>query len=336
MRPSNAKIVIKTHVENNQPILLVGQPGIGKTDMITQCADELDYDVVTILLSQSDPTDAKGYPAIVNGKALHVPFGDLVKLTNASKPLMVFLDDLGQAMPAVQAAFMNLLNSRQVGGAFISDNVRFVAATNRREDKANVAGIIEPAKSRFHTILPITPDVEDFIQWGERHDLDANLLAYCRYTEPDKIFNFKPTMDMTNTASPRTIYHLSEHIKQDYPKNLQYEIYAGAVGDQFASGFLSFLEIIKDLPSFQQVFIDPHTAQIPEQTASLYALIAQLISRANQENINQIITYADRLEAHNRKEFAVALIIDSLNRNESLHENKAVIRWKVEHQEVFF
>ena len=68
-----------------------------------------------------------------------------------------FLDDLGQAPMSVQAAAMQLILARRINGFKISDKVIFMAATNRREDKAGVTGILEPVKSRFAWIVELVP-----------------------------------------------------------------------------------------------------------------------------------------------------------------------------------
>ena len=76
------------------------------------------------------------------------------------------MDDLGQAPPAVQAAAMQLILARRINGSLVSDEVCFVAATNRKNDKAGVARILEPVKSRFAAIVELTPCVEEWATWA--------------------------------------------------------------------------------------------------------------------------------------------------------------------------
>ncbi len=74
----------------------------------------------------------------------------------ATKLTACFIDDLGQATPAVQAAAMQLILARTLNGHRVSDHVVFIAATNRRTDRAGVSGILEPVKSRFATLVELT------------------------------------------------------------------------------------------------------------------------------------------------------------------------------------
>ena len=90
-------------------------------------------------------------PFVTDGQAEFLPFGDLRALIQADKDTVFFLDDLGQAPPTVQAAAMQLILARRINGHHVSDSVTFIAATNRKQDKAGVSGILEPVKSRFAT-----------------------------------------------------------------------------------------------------------------------------------------------------------------------------------------
>lgn len=141
--------------EENLPVLIKGTPGIGKSDVVAQAAQKIGWPLIISHPVVADPTDYKGLPFAVDGHAKFLPFGDLEKLLETKTPLIYFLDDLGQATPAVQSAVMQLLLARQINGHKISKEVRFVAATNGRADRANVQGILEPVKSRFASIVEL-------------------------------------------------------------------------------------------------------------------------------------------------------------------------------------
>ncbi len=119
----------------------------------------------------SDPTDFKGLPGIIGDKAEFLPFGDLRQMIEADKPTIVFLDDLGQAPAVVQAACMQLLLARQINGKKISGHIVFIAATNRREDRAGVTGILEPVKSRFKTILDLEVSADEWTEWAFKNNM---------------------------------------------------------------------------------------------------------------------------------------------------------------------
>jgi len=155
MRAKKLAGLLQLAFKNNHKVLIKGEPGIGKSDLVEQaCADV--FDLMISHPAVSDPTDYKGMPAVFAREGMTVaeflPFGDLLKLINAKKPTVCFIDDIGQAAPAVQAALMQLLLARRVNGHKISKDVVFCGATNDTTHMAGVSGLLEPVKSRWDTI----------------------------------------------------------------------------------------------------------------------------------------------------------------------------------------
>src|SRR5690606_26802195 len=142
-------------------------------------------------------TDVKGLPWIVDGSAHFLPFGELDRALHADKLTVWFLDDLGQASPAVQASYMQLLLARRVNGHVLSDHVTFIAATNRRTDRAGVSGILEPVKSRFTTIVELGAHLDDWCQWAISRDIAPELISFIRF-QPDLLCKFQASADLTN------------------------------------------------------------------------------------------------------------------------------------------
>jgi MoxR-like ATPase len=171
--PKQLREILILAIKNRLPILIKGRPGVGKTDIVKQAAEACNARLIISHPVVSDPTDYKGLPfADPDGKtARFLPFGDLAELRTAQEETVFFLDDLGQAPAAVQAACMQLILARRINGHQISDHVTFLAATNRREDKAGVMGILEPVKSRFSAIVELVPDALEWSEWALKENL---------------------------------------------------------------------------------------------------------------------------------------------------------------------
>ncbi|MGW4569124.1 sigma 54-interacting transcriptional regulator, partial [Streptomyces sp. NPDC004561] len=117
------------------PVLLWGEPGIGKTAALTQLAETLELPLTTVIASVHEPSDFSGLPVVGDDPAVQgVPMAPpdwAVRLVRAGRGLL-FLDELSTAPPAVQAALLRLVLERRVGALTLPPGVRIVAAANPR------------------------------------------------------------------------------------------------------------------------------------------------------------------------------------------------------------
>ena len=137
--PKGAKRSLRKAFKNKRPIFLWGPPGIGKSDIIKQLGTELDAHVIDVRLSLWEPTDIKGIPYFDSNvnKMVWAPPLELpdAEMASQHKQIILFMDEMNSAAPAVQAAAYQLVLNRRVGTYQLPDNVVMVAAGNRESDK---------------------------------------------------------------------------------------------------------------------------------------------------------------------------------------------------------
>src|SRR3954471_4865094 len=145
------------------PVLLWGEPGIGKTAALTQLADALELPLTTVIASVHEPSDFSGLPVVGDDPAVQgVPMAPpewAVRLVQAGRGLL-FLDELSTAPPAVQAALLRLVLERRVGSLRLPPGVRIVAAANPRSSAADGWELSPPLANRFV-----------HLQWAYDHDV---------------------------------------------------------------------------------------------------------------------------------------------------------------------
>ncbi len=311
------------------PVLVEGAPGIGKSDILTQAAVDAGADMILSHPAVSDPTDVKGLPWISKGKngdsATFLPFGELEQAINARKLTVWFLDDLGQASPAVQASFMQLLLARKVNGHSISDNVVFVAATNRRTDRAGVSGILEPVKSRFGTIVELEADLDSWCNWAIDHNVNPLLIGFLRF-KPELLCKFEAKNDLKNSPVPRTWSHVNKLLDLQLSPTVQNIAIAGAVGEGAATEFAAFQKLYAQLPNIDQILMDPTKVPIPKNAAVLYSLASALATKVTSTNFTHICTYINRMVADGSAEFGVLCVRDCLRRDPTLQTTTAFVK----------
>jgi len=327
LAPNQLATFLAKTIPAGHPVLITGAPGIGKSDIVAQAAQAASADLLLSHPAVADPTDAKGLPWPVQGatEATFLPFGELARAIKATTRTVWFLDDLGQATPAVQASYMQLLLARRVNGHVLPDHITFVAATNRRTDRAGVSGILEPVKSRFTSIVELVPSIDDWCQWAFNNLISPTLIAFLRY-RPELLSQFQASADLTNSPTPRTWHSLNKLESLSLPAAVEMAAFSGAVGEGAAVEYVAFRKMAQSLTSIDQVLIDPTAAKIPSQPSELYAVAVALAMRANTQNFARIATYAQRLVDAQRGEFAVLMLRDATRRDQKLVYTDSFVR----------
>jgi hypothetical protein len=332
MRPKELITLLHFTIPNKMPVLITGAPGVGKTELVRSVITSLGWDSLFMHPVVSESIDFKGLPGIVDNLAEFLPYGNLRLMMDAKKPLLVFLDDLGQAEPSVQKAIMQLLLERTINGKRISEHVVFVAATNRQQDKAGVSSILEPVKSRFYTIVNLDIHLDDWIEWAIPNNMPMDLIQFLRFI-PTAITEFKPTREIKNSACPRTIAMVGDMMAKGLPKEMEKEVFAGTVGEEFATKFCSFLKVSRELPDPKEILANPTKIAVPESLDAQYAITGALAYHVNKSTLANMITYLERMPV----EFSVKAIRDALSfRAKEFVTHPAFQKWMKENKQILF
>jgi hypothetical protein len=305
MRIGAYQTLLKTALPARLKLLVKGIPGIGKSETTAQTVKELGYDILLEHPALSDPTDQKGLPANVNGRAEFLPYGSMLQMMEAKNPLVVVLEDVGHATPAVQASWLHAIQAREVCGHKISDEVRFIALTNDTKHAAGVSGLIEPFKSRWDSIIEVEFDKDDFSKWLIDADFPPVCVAFSRMF-PGEICKFEPTKEITNSACPRTTVSMFNWYRNGVT---DLEVLSGAAGKSLATNFRGFLDLAEKAPSLDGIMLAPKTAPIPEEMGIRYIVASGLARRATPENFERIMTYATRFATEAKAKMLEVLIV---------------------------
>lgn len=329
MKASSLTALLVAAIGALRNVLIVSDPGVGKTSLAKiacRIAGVRDDDLILSHPGVEDPTDPKGLPSLnanKKGEATFLPFGALARALRATRRTVWFLDDFGQATPAVQAAYMQLLLARRCGEHVLPDCVSFIAATNPRATGMGVSGMLEPVKSRFATIVSLEADIEDWSTWAMVNGIDPRVIAYLRF-DSTMLHQFKATSDMSNSPSPRTWENFSDVLSWNLANGVREEAGAGAVGQAHAAQYFAFEKQLEHLPHADAIFANPESFDIGETRPEvLYAVVTTLAIRATAANFKSVSRFAERLESEGRGEFASLLIRDTLRKLPALKATPA-------------
>jgi hypothetical protein len=171
---SQAKLLIRS-LAHEQSLLLLSPPGVGKSDIVRQAADEAGLPCRSLLGTQIAPEDVSGIPRIVGERSVFCP--PRVLLPEDSGPFCLFLDELPACAPDIQKSFYSLLLERRLGEHALPKGTWVVAAGNRAEDRSLVRTISSALINRV-ALLQVRADVSEWLAWAEANGIREDVRTF--------------------------------------------------------------------------------------------------------------------------------------------------------------
>ncbi|TNF32949.1 MAG: MoxR family ATPase [Gammaproteobacteria bacterium] len=318
MRPAKLLVVLdrefnSTESGHHTPVMLWGPPGVGKSQMVAQVAEQYQVPVIDIRLSQMEPSDLRGIPFRV---------GDLVEwavpsmLPSAERhgtKGILFLDEITSAPPSVSAAAYQLILDRRLGNYEVPDGWAIFAAGNRQGDRGVTYTMPAPLANRF-SHYEVEVNLDDWVAWAWDHGIDERVIAFLRF-RPDLLFDFDPAHNPVAFPSPRSWEFANNalHKFEDHP-----ELFLGAlqacVGPAAGIELNAFVQSLDQMPDLDAI-IEGQDVPAPKEIDLQYAVASALVGRAIQVKgseaaarvMGNILKYAKRFR---QREMGVMMVSD--------------------------
>ena len=274
--PNGAKKSITRAFKKKRPLFLWGPPGIGKSDIVGQITNQLkNSHLIDIRLSLWEPTDIKGIPYFDSnsGTMQWAPPAELPTEEFAAQfdHIVLFLDEMNSAMPAVQAAGYQLILNGRVGKYVLPENVVIVAAGNRDSDKGVTYRMPMPLANRF-LHLEMRPDFASWQTWAVLNGIHQDVIGYLSFAKQD-LYDFDAKSSSRAFATPRTWTFVSQLLEEDdCDADTLYNLVAGTVGEGLATKFMAHRKIASRMPNPSDILSGKVTDLDVQEISAMYSL----------------------------------------------------------------
>lgn len=256
-RDEYGRPVIPQH--RQRPVFLLGAPGIGKTAIMEQIAQELGIPLVSYSMTHHTRQSALGLPYIVereyNGKQFRVSEYTMSEIIAAvyekSKQTgiqegILFLDEINCVSETLAPAMLQFLQYKVFGQHRVPEGWIVVTAGNPPEYNQSVREFDMVTWDRLKRI-DVTPDYDVWRGWAINHGAHQAVLSYLDICRAD-FYQVESTVDGKSFVTPRGWIDLSDMLKL-------YEQHELPVSEQLMGQYLQNAQISKSFANYYDLWM---------------------------------------------------------------------------------
>jgi hypothetical protein len=327
MKPSQIARILPVLIDLKLSVFLKGPVGAGKSSLVHQIGKQMGLEVRdTVRASQMDPTDLKGFPA-PDLKTRSMTWLRPEFLPTKGKGIL-FLDELNSGHPTVQAACYQLVLDRKIGDYELPPGWAVIAAGNRETDGSIVNRTPAALNNRF-VHLEYEVDLTDFTVWAMKNGISPTTIAFLRFRE-NLLHKYDPQSKFAAFPTPRSWVFADRIMGTSLSATDKLEAMRGTVGEA-AAEYIAFAQVINQMPTADQIALDPKNTPVPEAPNVQYAVSTMLaMNTKTAAAFTTFYDYVERLPA----EFQVCYMKDLMAQNVPIKTTPKFTEWCVANRDV--
>jgi hypothetical protein len=308
--------LIKSNPETR--FLLQGEPGIGKSSLLENIAEDLGYDYAYIDVPNMDLGDI-AMPVIDHETKTTRYYPNARFKVHQGKPVVIMLDEFTKGAEPVKNMLHPMLEKAnpRLGDITLDKRSPIFLTGNLSTD-----GVGDNLKAHSRNrIVPVTiskPTAEEWIEWGSNKGIEAEVLAWV-YQYPQVLASYRdgnqsenpyiynPKKPQAAFVSPRSLETASNIIRSRRFLDSDTVISAltGAIGESGARDMQAYIEFADQLPTWEATIKEPKTAPVPTSAGACAIVVFGAIARITKDTITPFMEYLERFESEWQAVFAI-------------------------------
>jgi len=328
--------ILEIPLEKLDKILILGQAGIGKTEIIRNKAQQeaLKRDKIFIDLREATPEqlqevlrNPEAYFVYIRIIATHIFPEDMsipkmkdnhilflspltLEVLRKTEGIM-FIDELTNVQRTDQLVlFYSLIQEKEIGWNLKIPNIKIIVASNKPEHSSNAQLLPAPLVNRMTIIEADPPTLDEWYNYMEQkygEKWDKRIFVYLKMYPDDFTKNPDDTETLNAYPTPRAWTKIATTIQDIKDDEILREIIVGTVGEEAGAKLISFLE--SQIPPLEEFMKKPQEYWSNFKNEQKYLMLYS-ISRNTQRAFKEkkmIEFYKNLVE--NEQEYAVLLVL---------------------------
>ncbi len=309
----------KIQVERQRPIFLVGPPGVGKTEIMSQVAEEMDIALVSYSMTHHTRQSAIGLPFISE----HQYCGESYRTTEytmseiiasvydkmeetGKREGMLFLDEINCVSETLAPAMLQFLQMKIFGRHRLPEGWVVITAGNPLEYNNSAREFDLATLDRLKRI-DVEPELGPWLVYARNNAVHAAVLNYLSIKKDD-FYSVRLTVDGKLFVTARGWVDLSEMIYLYEQNDIEVNL-------ELVSQYIQDERIARDFTSYYDLFYryrrEYDIAGILLGTVGEQA-IEKLLNAPFDERITVVRLINDALSSEFRREFVKSKVIDEV------------------------
>ena len=245
-------------LRQQRPILLIGPPGIGKTAIMEQIAEECGVGLVAYTMTHHTRQSAMGLPEIctreIEGKTVHTTeytmseiiasIYDCMEQTGKKRGIL-FLDEINCVSETLAPVMLQLLQDKKFGNQHIPDDWLIVAAGNPPEYNKSVREFDVATLDRVRKI-EVVPELSVWLSYAEKNQIHGAVTTYLM-AHSDHFYSVSQEADEKRFVTARGWEDLSAVLKS-------YEILHFPVDEALIGQYLQEEKTAEEFNSYYRIY----------------------------------------------------------------------------------
>ena len=289
-------------VVHQRPVFVMGPPGLGKTAIMQQIADEMGLGLVSYSMTHHTRQSALGLPVIVDREfdGTHYQVSeytmseilasvyDCMRETGKREGIL-FLDEINCVSETLSPAMLLFLQYKVFGGHQVPPGWVIVTAGNPPRFNKSAHELDAATRDRLK-VMNIEPDYAAFKEYAIRNGVQRCVISYLDI-RPDDFYKMTTQVNGMNVVTPRAWEDLSEMIRY-------HEMLGIPVTDALVSQYLQDPDtlLLEQVTGDMDMCVKKHD-DLAGEVATLKAQRAKMDARAAEEGLPSETEWTQRRDA---------------------------------------